>query len=104
MSITVSRTIVVRAHHQLDAVSCQQLDRILPDLIEHQGLSDLIIDLSEAVRIDPALKSVLDAARNAVTDLGGTIEVRTPPEPATELLELIDEIPAFAPIEPQSGT
>lgn len=103
MSITVSRTVVVRAHHQLDSVGCQHLDRILSDLIGSQGVADLIVDLSDAGPIDPSLKDVLDRAQDAIGRLGGTIEVRTPPGPAPALLELIDEIPAFAPVEPASN-
>lgn len=98
MSITVSRTVVVRAHHQLDAVGCRQLDRILSDLIGSQGVADLIVDLSSAGSIDPALKDVLDRAQEAVGKLGGTIELRSPAEPAPALLALIEEIPTFAPL------
>lgn len=100
MSISVSRTTVVRAHHELDALGCQQLDRILTDLIEHQGITDLIIDLSRVGHIDHSLKAVLDRAQTQTDAVGGTLELRAPPEPTSEFLEMADEIPTFTPIEP----
>jgi len=101
MSISVSRTVVVRAHDALDEVGCRQLDRILSDLVESQGVSALIVDLSDVGEIDSALKAVLDRVQGSVGRLGGTIEVRTPPEPEPELLDIVNEIPTFVPIGPR---
>lgn len=100
VSISVGRTVVVRVHNQLDAVGCAQLDRILSDLIGSHGIADLLVDLSHAGRIDRGLKDVLDQASEAVEKIGGTIEVLTPPAPGADLLELIEDIPAFAPVDP----
>ncbi|MDH3680632.1 MAG: hypothetical protein OEV40_11845, partial [Acidimicrobiia bacterium] len=87
-------------HHELDAVGCQQLERILDDLIEQQGITDLILDLSHAGQIDPGLKAILDRIQNRIESLAGLLELRTPAEPTTELLEMADEIPTFIPVEP----
>ncbi len=100
MSISVSRTTVVRAHHELDATACQQLDRIVTDLIDSQGYTDLILDLSHVGHIDHSLRAVLERAQTRTDALSGTLEVRTPPEPTNELLEMAKEIPTFTPIEP----
>ena len=100
MSISVTRTTVVRAHHELDAIGCQQLERILTDLIDHQGITELIIDLSHVGHIDHSLKAVLDRAQAQTDALGGTLELRTPPEPTTELLEMAEEISTFIPTGP----
>lgn len=96
MSISVSRTVVVRVHDVLDEVGCSQLDRILSDLIG-QGVSDLLVDLSRVEEIDRGLKAVLDRVRDNVAGLEGTIEVRTPPEPDPKLLDIVEEIPTFVP-------
>jgi anti-anti-sigma factor len=100
MSISITRTTVVRAHHELDATSCRQLDRIVTDLIDNQGHTDLILDLSQVGHIDHSLRAVLERAQTRTDALGGTLEIRTPPEPTNELLKIVEEIPAFAPIEP----
>ena len=55
MSISVSRTIVVRVHQELDALGCRQLDRILADLIDNRDATDLILDLSRVGHIDSRL-------------------------------------------------
>lgn len=94
MSISVSRTVVVRVHDALDEVGCRQLDRILSDLIS-QGVADLIVDLSHVEEIDAGLKEVLDQVQKSVAGLGGTVEVRTPPEPDPKLLDIVEELPTF---------
>jgi anti-anti-sigma regulatory factor len=91
MSISVTRTTVVRAHHELDATSCQQLDRIVTDLIDNQGHTDLIVDLSQARHIDHSLRAVPERAQTRTDALGGTLEIRTPPEPTGELLRSLQE-------------
>ena len=100
MSISVRRTTVVQVHDELDTTGCQQLDRIVTDLIDHQGLTDLILDLSSVGHIDPALETVLDRAQHQIDTLGGTLELRTPPAPTAELLEMAETIPTFSAIEP----
>lgn len=102
MSISVSRTVVVRVHDALDEVGCQQLDRILNDLIS-QGVADLIVDLSHVEEIETGLKDVLDRVHKSVGGLGGTIEVRTPLEPDPKLLDLVEEIPTFVPRATNTG-
>lgn len=99
MSISVTRTTVVRVHHSLDTVGCQQLDRILADLIDNQGISELILDLSRAGPIDVGLEAVLDQTRKRLECHAGTLELRTPPEPTVQLLDMADDIPVFAPID-----
>ena len=99
MSISVTRTTIVRVHHELDTTGCEQLQRILVDLIDHQGITELILDLSHAQHIDRGLEAVLAQTQTLIDDRNGTLELRTPPEPSTDLLDMVDEIPAFTPLE-----
>ncbi|MEL7208859.1 MAG: hypothetical protein AAGK32_11635 [Actinomycetota bacterium] len=99
MSITVTRTTVIRVHQELDEIGCRQLERILDDLVVHQGTSDLIVDLSHAGRIDKELKTILDTTKTNVSRLGGVLEVRTPAEPTTELLDIVEDVTTFAPVD-----
>lgn len=100
MSITVTRTTVVRVHQELDAVGCRQLERILDDLVVHQGAADLIVDLSNAGRFDEQLRSILDTTKEQLSAHGGILEVRTPPEPTVELLDIVENVATFAPVDP----
>ena len=102
MSISVTRTTVVRVHQELDELGCRQLDRILTDLIDHQGIRDLIVDISEVDDVSGELHAVLARALRAVEATGGALELRTRPEPSDELLAMIEDIPTFTPIEPSA--
>lgn len=100
MSITVSRTVVVRVHHQLDSIGCQQLDRILSDLIGSQGVTDLIVDLSKAGAVAPEVREVLDLAREAMEFVNGSMEIRIPTESSHEVRDLAEEVRVFIPVDP----
>ncbi len=48
-AISVTRTVVVRIDQELDETGIGQVRRILHDLIEDQGVRDLLVDLSVGV-------------------------------------------------------
>lgn len=96
---TITRTTVVRVEGPVDEEGVQLLGRMLSDLIDDQGITDLVVDLSDVGDLPPGLATVLERARCRVADLGGLLEVRTPAAPPTELVEAMRRIPMFSPLE-----
>jgi anti-anti-sigma regulatory factor len=96
---TITRTTVVRVNGPLDDTATERLMRILNDLIEDQGITDLVLDLSGAHHLGPEVVSVLEAARTRMAELGGLLELRAPRLLSAEVVELAEGIPTFTPLE-----
>lgn len=98
-SISVVRTIVIRVHQQLDPTGLEQLQRILHDLIEDQGVGSLIVDLSAGVPADSPIAAILASAKADIERGGGMLELRIPVDSPPELIGLAEQIPTFRPLE-----
>lgn len=94
-AITVSRTVVLRVAEALDDIGVQHLERILDDLIDGQGVANLLIDLSECCVGECRLGEVLANAKERVEQAGGVLELRAPLDAPSEFVELADNIPTF---------
>jgi anti-anti-sigma regulatory factor len=94
-AITVSRTVVLRVAEALDEVGIQHLERILDDLIDGQGVANLLIDLSDCCVGECRLSQVLADARERVQRAGGVLELRAPADAPRDFVELADNIPTF---------
>ena len=97
MSISVRRTTVVRVHDKLDASGARQLEQILLDLVDHQGITDLLVDLSEVGSLDEDLESMLAGLRNRIDRVGGSLELRTAAR-TRAAVAVSTRIPTFVPI------
>jgi anti-anti-sigma regulatory factor len=95
---TITRTTVVRLNGLLDDTATERLMRVLNDLIEDQGITDLVLDLSGAHQLGPEVVSVLEAARTRLDQLGGLLELRAPRMLSAEVVELAGGIPTFIPL------
>lgn len=98
-AVTVTRTIVVRVIEQLDDTKLGQLKRILDDLIDDQGVSHLIVDISDAGEGDFRAVDVVTEAADRLDKLGGLLELRAPTNLSPELRDLADEIPMFTALQ-----
>ena len=96
---TITRTTVVRLNGPLDDTATERLMRILTDLIEDQGITDLVLDLSGVRQLGPEVVSVLEDARTRMAQLGGLLELRAPRALSAEVVELAEGIPTFTPLE-----
>jgi hypothetical protein len=92
---SISRTIVVRATGTIDVDGISQLDSILRDLIHEHGITDLVLDLSAVVHIDPRSAGLLDWVQDALTKRGGMLELRLPTVPSEDLIGMSADIPSF---------
>lgn len=101
---TISRVTLVRVDGRIDEAGSARLQRILGDLVDGQGLTEVVVDLSSATDFDAEhVASVLDASKRRLAELGGTLELRLPAEIPEPVAELTTEIPSFTAIETEPG-
>jgi anti-anti-sigma regulatory factor len=101
-TISVTRTVKVRVEGVLTDDSARALERILHDLIVDQGVSDVVVDLSQAMSIGEQVSRVLERAESQLTSSDGRLELRVPVDPPRPLVEATSEIPKFVPLEAAS--
>jgi anti-anti-sigma factor len=80
-------TVVVTARGELDAPACNQLGRVLRDLIEGQGNLTVVVDLNEVASIHSSGVRVLVEAVSLAEERGGLLMVSDPPHATRDKLE-----------------
>lgn len=94
----VTRTIVLRVGGPIEPNSASQLRRILSDLIDDHGVTDLVIDLTRATGVDSEIADVLDWTRQRLTASDGQLELRLPLSPVKALINISTDVPSFVPL------
>jgi anti-anti-sigma factor len=80
-------TVVVMARGELDAPACNQLGRVLRDLIEGQGNLAVVVELKEVASIHSTGVRVLVEAAGLAEERGGRLMVSDQPHATWAKLE-----------------
>lgn len=102
--VAIKRTTVVHVTGNVAESDAEDLERIVLDLVQNHGIRDLSVDLSGTRSLDPRVAQVLEGIQKLVDDVGGSLVVRTPPEPSDELVELAEEVSTFVALTSDAGT
>lgn len=98
-SFKVTRNVTVRVTGPVDQTTSEQLHRIVTDIIDDHGISDLVIDFSQATSLVDGVKDTLDWAQDRLIEANGLLELRLPEAPTNAWVELSTDIPSFVPLE-----
>lgn len=102
--VAIKRTTVVHVTGTVGDRDADGLERIVLDLIQNHGIRDLSVDLSATRSLDPRVAHVLEGVQKLIDDVGGSLAVRTPPEPADELVEMAEDVSTFVALTPDAET
>ena len=102
LRFTITRSTIVRIAGEVDDQAARALARVLDDLVDGHGVTDLIVDLSEGTNVPDAVVSLLDETRRRMESLGGLLELRAPREAVDAVKAIADDVPTFTPVPPKT--
>jgi anti-sigma B factor antagonist len=87
-SVEGTPIVVLRCHGDIDAHTCAKLDGAMKGVLE-EGLSRVIVDLTDVPYMASRGLGVLIAARKQIEDTGGALALLKPNESVTAAIEVL---------------